>query len=111
MTIKEWNISKEEGESLILNIFKEIFRIKNFEVSENFLCKSMSKFANYNKIKLKKSNKVRNLNTFMKNIYGGLYKFLDKFPDIFYYEKENSKIFMYVENDNSVYSNYYTSDI
>lgn len=104
MTIEEWNISKKEGEILLLSIFKEIFRIKNFEVSENFLCKSMSKFANYNKIQLRKNDKVRNINTFMKNIYGGLYKFLDKFPDIFYYEKENAKIFMYMENDCNIYS-------
>ena len=48
MTIEEWNINEEEGEELIIEIFKEILKIKNYEVSEDFLCKSMSKFANYN---------------------------------------------------------------
>ena len=69
MTIEEWNINQEEGEELIIEIFKEILRIKDYEVSEDFLCKSMSKFANYNNVQLRKNDKVRNLNTFMKNIF------------------------------------------
>ena len=48
--IEEWNIDRDEGEELIIEIFKEILKLKNYEVTENFLCKSMSKFANFNKI-------------------------------------------------------------
>ena len=95
MTIEEWNITEEEGEELIIEIFKEILKIKDHEVSEDFLCKSMSKFANYNDVQLRKNDKVRNLNTFMKNIFGGLYKFLDKHSSLFYYDRETNKIYMY----------------
>lgn len=87
-----WNITKEKGEEIIITIFREIIKIKP-KTTINFLCKGMSKFAKYNNIILLKNGKVRNLNTYMKDVYGGIYKFISKNSSYFYID--NNYIFSY----------------
>ena len=72
-----WSISKIDAESLIIQVFCQILEGRN-NVNEHELCVRMSTDTNYNKIRIYKNGKRRNLNNLMKQMFNGLTNFLKK---------------------------------
>ena len=74
----KWNISKEEGEKLISDKINEILSDKGeMEISELiFFIQTRSK-----EITIENNNKKKNITNFIRNVFGGLRKFLESSGD------------------------------
>ena len=95
MIFEEWNINDNDGYEILYNTIKEILLInEGSKLSVNDLCKSISKYANFKKIVLKKNGKVRNLNTYMRNKFGGINRFLDLNDKIFGYDIDEKRVYL-----------------
>ena len=78
----DWNISRKEGELLLINVFKNLLEeYNNMTIHE--ICVMMSKELNNNNIKLFRNNKRRNLNNYMKIEFEGIHNFLNSHKNIF----------------------------
>lgn len=78
----DWNISRKEGELLLINIFQNLLE-ENIEMTIHEICIMMSKELNNNNIKLFRNNKRRNLNNYMKIEFEGIHNFLNNHKNIF----------------------------
>ena len=95
MILEDWNIKDNDGYVILCDTIKELLIInKDSNLDINDLSKSISKYANFKKIKLKKNGKVRNLNTYMRNKFGGIYQFLDLNDKIFGYDIEEKRVYI-----------------
>ena len=89
-----WNISTDQGEKYITEIFNEILSKDNTEIRGDILSSKMNKLAKSKKIKLFYNDKQRNLNYYMKNNYINLTHFLDLHPDLYITSKRRSILFV-----------------
>jgi len=77
-----WNVSDDEGEQYIIDVFSDIINNKS-DIRCDTLASQMSNEAKKRDIKLYYNDRYRNLNYYMKNKYGNLTTFLDNHKDIF----------------------------
>lgn len=78
----DWNISRKEGELLLINVFQNLLE-ENIKMTIHEICVMMSKELNNNNIKLFRNNKRRNLNNYMKIEFEGIHNFLNNHKNIF----------------------------
>ena len=104
----KWNITEEEGKSLIYNTIMEILKEREnkcIELNElNLLLNNRTK-----SIDIKNNNKKKNLTNFIKNNYDSIIYFIEKYDNISHFKKENNIYFklnptyenewIFVEND------------
>ena len=83
----DWNLTRKEGENLIIDVFKNIL-INRTNVNEHELCLRMSYETNLNKIYIFRNGKRRNLNNFMKVEFDGLHNFLKTHEKIFEFKNK-----------------------
>jgi len=97
----KWNINKSEEEKIVLNLFLEIFDKNNVTI-ENFpvLLKNESRKQN---LILKKNNKIRNINYYIKKIYGSINKFLYHYRNIIILDNNSLKLNKDYLNDRNEY--------
>ena len=95
MDVKKGNryMNGVEIDHLIINIIKELILNNSLTIIE--LGQYLNKYKNSD-ISITKNNKKRKLNTLIKEIYGGLAKYIDK-SDLFYII--NNKINIIQEED------------
>ena len=104
----KWNITEEEGKSLIYNTIMGILKEREnkcIELNElNLLLNNRTK-----SIDIKNNNKKKNLTNFIKNNYDSIIYFIEKYDNISHFKKENNIYFklnptyenewIFVEND------------
>ena len=79
--MKEWNINDNEGKKLLIDLIKELVKDKNIEIKIlPYLIKKLSKKK---KIIIKKNNKIRNINNYIKIKYGSIKNLLIEINHIF----------------------------
>ena len=85
-----WNITDEEGECYIIDVFTDIINNYKSDIRCDVLASNMSNEAKKKDIKLLYNNRYRNLNFYMKNKFVNLTIFLENHKDIFevYYKKK-----------------------
>ena len=82
MKKNDWNITRKQGEELLIEIIKNILE-ENDNVTIHRLCILMSKELNYNNIHIFRNGKKRNLNNYMKIEFEGIHSFLNKYSNLF----------------------------
>ena len=104
----KWNITEEEGKTLIYNTVRGILKEKESKIIElnelNLLLNNRTK-----SIEIKNNNKKKNLTNFIKNNYNSIIHFIENYDDISYFKKGNECYFklnltyenewIFVEND------------
>ena len=101
----KWNLSKNEGSTLIYNLIIEILKERTdncIEIDELLLLIN----SRTKEIKITNNNKQKTLTNFIKNVFGGLNLFLDTLEDINKYERNDTiyiklnceKEWIFVEN-------------
>ena len=92
----KWNISKEKGINLIFNTIKTILEEKNeksIELDELiFLVNNRTKHINFTN-----NNKKKNINNFIKIVFGSIINFIDTYDD-FMISKNNNSTFIHLNN-------------
>ena len=76
--MENWNISLDNGKELIINSINYLFYINNsYKLPIQYICMNLKFYIRQYEIMLFNKNKRRNLNNYIKNIYGGFYKFIN----------------------------------
>lgn len=74
----KWNFSKKFLEDKIMKYIKKLFIINNkTKMKCQYIFMNLKHMFKLNKILLKYNNKNRNINTYIKNTYGGFTKFIN----------------------------------
>ena len=78
-----WNITEEEGEQYIIDVFTDIINNSTSDIRCDVLASNMSSEFKKKNIKLLYNNRHRNLNFFMKNKFISLTMFLENHKEQF----------------------------
>tara|TARA_Y100000991_G_C21959049_1_gene343558 strand:+ start:1277 stop:1585 length:309 start_codon:yes stop_codon:yes gene_type:complete len=77
----DWNIDDHEGKKILIELIKEVIKDKSVEtIRLPYLIKKLSR---KNNIIIKKNNKVRNINNYVKIKYGNMDRLLIELNHIF----------------------------
>tara|TARA_B100000214_G_C23890728_1_gene591638 strand:- start:706 stop:1038 length:333 start_codon:yes stop_codon:yes gene_type:complete len=92
----KWNISKEEGITIVNQMIKEILEEYNrLEFSElNFILQNRSK-----EVLVMNNQKKKTLINFIKTVLGGLRYYLEENKDLFFLINDNSKLYIQLNDD------------
>ena len=92
LIVECWNITEEEGEQYIIDVFSYIIDSCELDIRCDILASRMGSVAKSKNIKLLYNNRHRNLNFYMKNRFVNLSTFLENHTDIFeVYSKQKVK--------------------
>ena len=76
--MNNWNISRFDGKELIINSITFLFYINNEEVLPiQYICMNLNFYIKNSNILLCYNKKKRNLNNYIKKLYGGFIKFIN----------------------------------
>ena len=105
MEFNEWNITDDQGKTIIINLLDKLVNKKNIDFQ--ILPQLLKKTCNKDGIKIKRNGKRRNINNYIKVKYGGFYNLLfklgyiskiniDKESEEKYYIKEKEKEYVII---------------
>lgn len=99
--MNDWNIDDHEGEKILIELIKEVIKDNSIETKRlPYLIKKLSK---KNSIVVKKNNKIRNINNYVKIKYGNMDKLLIELNHIFCVRNNKIEISKNYKNESQEY--------
>lgn len=97
----DWNIDDHEGKKILIELIKEVIKDKSIETRRlPYLIKKLSR---KNDIIIKKNNKIRNINNYVKIKYGNMDRLLIELNHIFCVRNNKIEISQNYKNESQEY--------
>jgi hypothetical protein len=99
--MEEWDINKVEGTELIKEAINNIFKQNNYEnIKFDRFPELLKKEFQKNNIIIKRKSKRRNINNYIKNIYGSIHNLFNEFNFIITIKEGDSNEIIYNKDYN-----------